>query len=116
MQKDKKELLEKLYKRDGRKCHYCEIPEKLFSELWGEFYGLGWRGTRLEIDRKHAVVREGKDIKKRQLKYTPKNCVLACALCNMAKSDMFTPEEFHKVGKVIEEIWRERQRLGLKVR
>ena len=114
MQKNKKELLEELYKRYGRKCHYCEIPEKLFSELWGDFYGLGWRGVRLEIDRKHAVVREEKDIRKSQPEYTAENCVLACALCNMAKSDMFTHEEFHKVGKVIQEIWQERKRLGLK--
>ena len=53
---------------------------------------------------------------KPETEYTPDNYVLACALCNMAKSNMFTHEEFHKVGKVIEEIWRKRKEEGLKIR
>ena len=53
---------------------------------------------------------------KPETEYTPDNYVLACALCNMAKSNMFTHEEFHKVGKVIEALWRERKEAGLKIK
>jgi 5-methylcytosine-specific restriction endonuclease McrA len=30
---------------------------------------------------------------------------LACAVCNNAKSDKFTYEEFKRVGNVIKQIW-----------
>ncbi|GAH86310.1 unnamed protein product, partial [marine sediment metagenome] len=36
--------------------------------------------------------------------YTEENCVLSCAICNNAKSDKFTDEEFTKLGRVIREI------------
>ncbi len=48
----KKELLDKLYERDGTKCHYCGIEERDFLSIWGEFYGGKKRGSRLEIDRR----------------------------------------------------------------
>jgi hypothetical protein len=92
---NKKELLDALYKRDGRKCHYCGIAEDDFRAVWGQkFYGGVKRGGRLEIDRKNH-----------QGIYEISNCVLACALCNMAKSDMFTYNEFKRLGVVIREIW-----------
>jgi len=114
MQKKKKELLDKLYNRDGYMCHYCGIQEEDFSRLWGEFYGLPYRGRRLEIERKETVVIKGNHIVKMKQEYTLENCVLACALCNMAKSNMFTYDEFKKVGKVIEQLWRKRKMSGLK--
>jgi len=99
---DKKDLLEKLYKRDGTKCHYCEIEEKDFPEAWGDrFYGGATRGWTLEVDRKDNS--QG---------YTLENCVLACALCNMAKSNIFEYEEFKRVGAVIKEIWQQRIERG----
>lgn len=36
------------------------------------------------------------------------NLVLACALCNMAKTDFLTYDEFKIVGKAIREIWQQR--------
>jgi len=116
MQKKKKVVLDNLYSHGEHVCPYCRIPEGEFSGIWGEFYGLPYRGKRLEIDRKEAVVIHGNEIVKPKTEYTPDNCVLACALCNMSKSNMFTHEEFHKVGKVIEEIWRKRKEEGLKVK
>ena len=113
MQKEK-ELLNKLYERDGHMCHYCRIQEGDFLRLWGEFYGLPYRGRRLEIEHKDAVVVEGNHIIKINREDTPENCVLACALCNMAKSNMFTYDEFKKVGKVIEGIWQKRKVTGLR--
>jgi len=101
--KQKQELRNQLYKRDGRHCHYCGIKEKDFLEIWKKFYGRPYRGRRLEIDRK------GNNVIENKREYTPENCVLACALCNMAKSDKFTEEEFKRVGEVIREIWQERK-------
>ena len=97
---DKKEKLRlKLYKRDGKKCHYCGIAERDFIPIWGKFYtkknsSKKGRGERLELERKDNG--EG---------YSVKNCVLACAICNNAKSNIFTCEEFKEVGKAIEKIW-----------
>jgi 5-methylcytosine-specific restriction endonuclease McrA len=108
----KKEVRHSLYERDGHLCHYCGIQEEDFLGLWGKFYGLPYRGNRLELDRKDAVIIQGKGIKKDNPEYTVDNCVLACALCNMAKSNMFTHEEFHEVGKVLQEIWQKRKRDG----
>ena len=89
---DRNDLREKLYTRDGTKCHYCNIEEEDFIPIWGIFYKT--RGFRLEVDRKDNS--QG---------HTLQNCVLACALCNNAKSNKFTYEEFKRVGDVIKEIW-----------
>jgi len=90
---DRKDLREKLYKRDGTKCHYCGIREEDVLDIWGKFYGLPYRGRKLEIDRK------GNNVIENKREYTLENCVLACALCNIAKSDKFTEEEFKRVGE-----------------
>ena len=37
--------------------------------------------------------------------YTVEDCALSCPICNNAKSDKFTYEEFKKVGEVIREVW-----------
>jgi len=95
-QKEKKELRLKLYKRDGKKCHYCGIEEEDFFQIWGKFYG--GKRRKLEVDRKDN-----------EKGYNEENCVLACPICNNAKSDRFTYEEFKKVGKVIKEMWLSRK-------
>jgi len=98
-QKEKKELRLKLYKRDGKKCHYCHycgIEEEDFFRIWGKFYG--GKRRKLEVDRKDN-----------EKGYNEENCVLACPICNNAKSDRFTYEEFKKVGKVIKEMWLSRK-------
>lgn len=97
--KEREELRNQLYKRDGRKCHYCGIKERDFPDVWGKtFYGGIKRGQTLEID-----------CKDNSQGYCLANCVLACALCNMAKTDKLEYEEFKRLGKVIREIWQERQ-------
>lgn len=96
--KRRKEILwDKLYKRDGRRCYYCGIKEGDFILIWEKFYDGKTRGRKLEIDQKDN-----------QKGYDEENCVLACPICNNAKSDKFTYEEFRKLGRVIKEI------LGLK--
>ena len=92
--KEREKLYIKLYKRDGKKCHYCGIREGDFIRIWGKFYGDKTRGGKLEVDRK--------DNKKG---YNEENCVLSCAICNNDKSDKFTYEEFKKVGEAIKEVW-----------
>ena len=91
--KRKKELRGQLYERDGHTCHYCGIHEDDFVRIWRTFYG-GKRGRTLEVDRKDNG--QGYEIE---------NCVLACAVCNNAKSDKFAYEEFKRVGNVIKQIW-----------
>ena len=90
-QKEKKELRLKLYKRDGKKCHYCGIEEEDFFRIWGKFYG--GKRRKLEVDRKDN-----------EKGYNEENYVLACPICNNAKSDKFTYEEFKKVGEAIKEV------------
>lgn len=94
MKKVSLSVKDKLYKRDGKKCHYCEIKEEDFVRIWGAFYGGRSRGYKLELNRK--------DSKKG---YGEENCVLACPVCTNAKSDKFSYEEFRKVGKIIKGIW-----------
>lgn len=101
--REKKQLRKQLYERDGIKCHYCGIAEDEFCKIWGEtFYGGIKRGRKLEIDRKDN-----------NSKYDMANCVLACAICNMAKSDKFTYDEFRRVGDVMRDIWQKRKRLEI---
>lgn len=89
----------KLYARDGKNCHYCGIKEGDFIPIWGKFYiskrsNKQGRGRVLELERKDN-----------EKGYSLQNCVLSCAICNNAKSNKFTCEEFKKVGKTIKEIW-----------
>lgn len=96
--KGKEKLWKKLFERDGGKCRYCRIEEEDFIEIWGEFYGGKKRG-KLEVDRKDN-----------EKGYNEENCVLSCPICNNAKSDKFTYEEFLKVGHVIKQIWQQRKK------
>jgi 5-methylcytosine-specific restriction endonuclease McrA len=96
---DKARLRNHLYERDGRTCHYCGIAERDFLMIWGEFYGSKRRGSTLEVDRKDN-----------NRGYEIDNCVLACAVCNNAKSDKFSYDEFISVGKIITQVWKERLR------
>lgn len=95
--KEKEKLRKQLYERDGHTCHYCNIPEEAVLTAWKRIYGLDKRGRRLEIERKD----NSED-------YCLENCVLSCAPCNISKSNLFTYQEFERVGKVIEQIWRHR--------
>ncbi|MGA2333392.1 MAG: hypothetical protein ABSG75_16705 [Syntrophales bacterium] len=93
-----KSLKERLYERDGNRCHYCHIEENDFIPIWGIFYENPNRGPTLEIERKN----NNQD-------YTMDNFVLACPLCNNAKTDKLTECEMIEVGKVIEKIWKRKK-------
>jgi 5-methylcytosine-specific restriction endonuclease McrA len=97
--KDKKNLRKQLHGRDGTKCHYCGIEEGEFTKIWNKpIYKIGTR-KRLEVEHK-----DGDDTHN-----SPENLVLACPICNIAKSDQFRYDEFMKVGNVIREIWLQRK-------
>ena len=59
---------------------------------------IATRGRKLELDRKQPEL-EYKDFD---------NIVFACYWCNNTKTDIFTEEEFKKVGEVFNEIWKDR--------
>jgi len=100
-QRDKIVLRSELYFRDGARCHYCGIEESDFPRVWGKtFYGGVKRGG-LEIDRRDN-----------DQNYDLENCVLACPICNMAKSDKITHDEFIAIGDVIKKIWQQRKTSG----
>jgi hypothetical protein len=76
-------------------CEYCHLPGDTM-QYYGKNFRLDGngnpkRGKRLEIDRKDNSE-----------PYSPHNCVLACYPCNNAKSDVFSYDEFIKIGKTIE--------------
>lgn len=79
---------------------FCEVTEDDLSKLWQNFPDLTKRnrGRKLEIERLEP-----------NLPYNiTSNLVFSCYWCNNAKTDTFTKDEFLKVGKVIENIWKER--------
>jgi len=71
-------------------CEYCHLPGDTTKYYRSEGFRKGRRGFNLEVDRKDA-----------QEQYSPENCVLACYPCNNAKSDVFSYEEFLKIGEAI---------------
>jgi 5-methylcytosine-specific restriction endonuclease McrA len=109
-----KEVLRQALLQDGHelKCYYCGCAENeaAFRKIWGKkFYGRTARGKHLEID--HLIPKIADvDLENPDTK----NLVFACAVCNMAKSNIFYPEEFKKIGTVIREIWEERKLTGRK--
>jgi|GEM_PF-4488329 len=94
-----KPLLLDMYER---KCYYCGIEEKEFTDVWKKpIYKRGTR-TRLEIEHKDGNLNG-------HLNWELENLVLACPICNIAKSDQLSEEEFRKIGKVIRKIWQQRK-------
>lgn len=78
--------------QQSRLCEYCNLPGDT-EILYRKTFRRGRRGLRLEVDR-----RDNDGL------YSPCNCVLACYPCNNAKSDVFSYEEFKKIGRVIHEL------------
>jgi len=108
---DRKRFREDFYYKDQEKekraCHYCKITEKQLELLANNklintkrYYR---RGKTMEVDK---IDPNGE--------YTLENIVLACYMCNNAKSDEFSEEEFKEIGIVISKIWNDRlQQIGL---
>lgn len=120
---EKKELLAYLKensedREDGKcLCHYCGIDcgenGENFLKIWKhpcyareDKDGKRTGRMNLEIEHKNNLI----SLEKRFEDYWDLgNLTLACPICNIAKSDQFTYDEFKKVGNVIREIWEERK-------
>ncbi len=97
---------------DKRQCEYCKITESQISELiqnerivTKRIYS---RGRKMEVDRKEPNGLYTLSERNKNGKFLNSNIVLSCYWCNNAKTDEFSYEEFKKVGKVFEQIWKER--------
>ena len=67
------------------KCYYCGVDQKTVTAI-DEKKPLSKKfWATLQVERKIPAP-EGK--------YTPENCVLACPICNNAKSDMISSEDY----------------------
>jgi len=77
------------YSRQEKKCFYCDVPENLVKK-----FAKGKLRSRLTIDR---INPKGN--------YESDNMVLACGICNLVKSDVFTKDEMLKIGKIIKIKW-----------
>ncbi|MCL2484990.1 MAG: hypothetical protein FWF32_02915 [Endomicrobia bacterium] len=86
------------YKKQQGKCYYCGMEEKDLKDLLegnkkNSFKSKKFTSGGLQIERKVAPdeYHENSDNG-----YTIENCVLACALCNNAKSDLISSDDFMK--------------------
>jgi len=90
-------------KYNGSNCCYCGIEE---SQLIKYFHDKSQaekavkrqRGCHLEIER---VITAPKD----KNKYSEENCRLVCYICNNAKSDFLSAENFKPIAKGINDFW-----------
>lgn len=123
--KEKKELFAYLKensedKEDGKcLCHYCGIycgeNGEEFKKIWGKgCYGKNGKPDsgrkRLEIEHKNNLSSDKNISREKRFQdyWDLDNLTLACPICNIAKGDQFTEDEFEKVGKVIRKIWKQR--------
>ena len=84
------------YLGQSKKCHYCGVSEEQVREYFRNNPSRGGRrGQHLEIERK-----EPKD------RYSPANCVLACYVCNNAKSDFISEQDFGPIAEGIIKFWK----------
>ena len=107
------EAFYKWYVAQGDKCYYCGTTQKELDRLFDdELVSSSKFGATLHIERKRA-----------KKPYDIDNCVLACSLCNNAKSDMINAENFKGYfgepirkfisdllsGKITNQIWKDKQ-------
>lgn len=93
----------KWYKKQEKSCYYCGTTEKVLKELFPKKDEDNQQDTdKTQSVKAHKIKSKKKsftgtlhiDKKDPDKPYTSANCVLACALCNNAKSDMINAENF----------------------
>lgn len=75
-----------------RVCYYCDISEidiEFFFENLDTINKRPTRGKTLEIDRLNPLITDYNNID---------NLVFSCYICNNAKSDFFSEEQFRSIG------------------
>jgi hypothetical protein len=84
------------YLEQPRTCYYCGIEEKVIVDLFKSKKIApkkpAWKNGTLQIERKDP--NKG---------YVRENCALACVLCNNAKSDLVSADEFKPIAAGIRE-------------
>lgn len=82
-------------------CCYCRCTLEELEMFYKitDYKRKDTRGKTLEIDRREDI------------QYTEDNCDLCCHWCNNAKSDVFSSDEFHHIGKAIGEVIKEKIKL-----
>lgn len=85
--------------KDGEICCYCGVHQKNIngSKIIERSKRGKQRGNSIEIER--VETSEEKNI------YSPQNCRLACYVCNNAKSDLLTVQEFMPIADGINKMW-----------
>lgn len=86
------------------KCYYCGVSSSTLEKAFERNHGKPLISSKkrsfsaeLQIDKKNPENGYNKD-----------NCVLACALCNNAKSDMISAEDFKKfIAPAFSNYWKE---------
>ena len=92
------------YFSKGQKCYYCGITQDKLDKLFD-----GSKG-RAKIPAKKHTARLQIERKDPDAGYNAKNCELACSLCNNAKSDMISAENYkkffgEKMGEFLESLY-----------
>ncbi len=75
-----------------KNCTYCGILVE-----WAEYLKAGEGSKPYNLDRKDS-----------SFGYSIDNCVVCCGRCNQVKNDYFTFKEFKLIGKVIQQIDKQR--------
>jgi len=81
-----------------QQCHYCgqPVPWAPYGTVGGKFINRAYH-----LDRKDHTQPYRKD-----------NCVVCCTICNRLRSNKFTYTEFVQIGKLLVEIYRDRNEGG----
>ncbi len=92
---------------DEKKCAYCGVTQKECREYMEKVACNGGnkrnRGNTLELERKNS--------KKGENLYKEGNCIWICHVCNNAKSDLFTEDEFkNTIAKGIKSFWESKRK------
>ncbi|HEC1748429.1 hypothetical protein L8W40_01100 [Campylobacter sp. IFREMER_LSEM_CL1846] len=75
------------YKKQEKKCYYCEIAQSDLNNLFGDSKPIN--SKKRAFNGKLQIERLDPD-----KGYNEENCVLACCICNNAKSDMISTSDF----------------------
>ena len=83
-------------------CCYCGVPENLCKEKLQEQGATrqGHRGSYLEVEKTNP-----------DKTYTKDNCVLACYLCNNAKTNFIQVQDFEPIARGIYQFWTQNKKL-----
>ena len=88
------------YWKQEQKCCYCGVKSEhlkyYFNEDNEQYQNARKRGKTLEIER---LITAPTNV------YNKNNCALACYICNNAKSEFISPEDFKPIAQGINQFW-----------